>query len=150
FATLVRATSSALLLTLPPAVALAQDPGAEGLPADPPEAAAEPSGDLSPEEILKREFGFEPGPRKARIGTHAELDVPEGFSVTSVEGTRKFLEATNNVVNKRELATLYHLDDGFFIIFEFDAIGYVKDDDKDDLDADAMLESIKEATRRTN
>jgi uncharacterized membrane-anchored protein len=38
----------------------------------------------------------------------------------------------------------------WFIVFEFDNVGFVKDDDKDKLDADAMLKSIKAGTEQGN
>ena len=36
------------------------------------------------------------------------------------------------------------------MVFEYDDSGYVKDDDKDELDADAMLASIREGTEQAN
>ncbi|MGH9790304.1 MAG: DUF2167 domain-containing protein, partial [Candidatus Acidiferrales bacterium] len=38
----------------------------------------------------------------------------------------------------------------WFIIFEYHDTGYVKDDEKDQLDADAILESLKEGTEAAN
>ena len=38
----------------------------------------------------------------------------------------------------------------WFLVFEWNEIGYVKDDEKDQLDADAMLASIREATAAGN
>jgi uncharacterized membrane-anchored protein len=35
-------------------------------------------------------------------------------------------------------------------VFEFDDVGYVKDDEKDSLDADALLDSIKQGTEAGN
>ena len=36
------------------------------------------------------------------------------------------------------------------MIFEFNAVGYVKDDEKDELDAKAILESIRTGTEHSN
>jgi uncharacterized membrane-anchored protein len=38
----------------------------------------------------------------------------------------------------------------WFVIFDFNSIGYVKDDEKDKLDANAILTSIKQGTERSN
>ena len=38
----------------------------------------------------------------------------------------------------------------WFVIFEFNSLGYVKDDEKDKLDAKAILESIKTGTEQSN
>jgi uncharacterized membrane-anchored protein len=38
----------------------------------------------------------------------------------------------------------------WFVVFEFNETGYIKDDEKDKLDADAMLKSIKEGNEYAN
>ncbi len=40
--------------------------------------------------------------------------------------------------------------DPWYIVFEYDPVGYVKDDEKKNLDADAIFKSIKEATEHSN
>ena len=39
---------------------------------------------------------------------------------------------------------------GWFVVFEFDDMGFVKDDDKDELDADAIYESFLEGSKQSN
>jgi uncharacterized membrane-anchored protein len=41
-------------------------------------------------------------------------------------------------------------EEDWFILFEYNAEGYVKDDDKDKIDKDAILESYKEGTEEAN
>jgi uncharacterized membrane-anchored protein len=41
-------------------------------------------------------------------------------------------------------------DEDWFIIFEWRPVGYVKDDDKDKIDADELLASIREGTEEAN
>ena len=41
-------------------------------------------------------------------------------------------------------------DLSWFLCFEFDEVGYVKDDEKDELDADAILEAMQEGTEQSN
>ena len=57
-----------------------------------------------------------------------------------------------NPVNGSELGLLMPTaeDSQWFIIFEFSESGYIKDDDRDDLDADAMIKSIREGTKQSN
>lgn len=141
-----------VIAVLPPSAVWAKSVNAE---ATAPDVAAQDGApgeeaELSTEQVLQLAYGFEPGPKQATVGRQAEVAVPEGFLFTGVEGTRKFLEATGNIVNNRELGILYHGKEGFFIVLEFEASGYVKDDDKDELDADAMLESIKQGTASMN
>ena len=41
-------------------------------------------------------------------------------------------------------------EENWFMIFEWDAVGYVSDDEKDELDADAILESFRKGTEEAN
>ena len=100
------------------------------------------------------------GPVVARLGDVAQIRVPEGYRFTGKEGTKKFLELTQNPPNGSELGTIIPIEtkestggdsnDFWFVIFEFNEVGYVKDDDRDKLDADALLKSIKESTEESN
>jgi uncharacterized membrane-anchored protein len=99
------------------------------------------------------------GPTTARLGDIAQIKVPEGFRFTGKDGTRKFLELTQNPPNGNELGTIVPLQtkdengnesDFWFVIFEFNDVGYVKDDDRDKLDAGALLKNIKESTEESN
>ncbi len=102
---------------------------------------------------------FKDGPMKGDLGTVAQIDVPKGFVFTGVEGTRKFLELTENPVGGKELAVLAPeslLDgsgNGWFIVFDFDPIGYVPDKDSKDLNAETaatILEAIRKGTQASN
>jgi uncharacterized membrane-anchored protein len=96
------------------------------------------------------------GPAVGRLGDRAELDVPEGFLFSGAEGTRQFLELTQNIPSGRELGVLLPIpregdtSGGWFVIFEFADVGYVKDDEKDKLDGEAMLSSIREGMEASN
>jgi uncharacterized membrane-anchored protein len=92
------------------------------------------------------------GPGTARLGDVAEIQFPEGYVFTGPDGARSFLEANENPRGGDELGLLIHPleDDLWFAIFSFDAIGYVKDDEKDKLDPDGLLESIREGTAEAN
>lgn len=93
---------------------------------------------------------FQKGPMKGALGPHAEIDVPAGFMYLDAKGTRSLLELTENPSSGKELGTLAPEQGDWFVVFEFDPIGYVKDDDKDSLDASAMLEAFKEGTAEGN
>ena|SRR5215472_4151349 len=101
------------------------------------------------------------GPITARLGDIAEIKLPAGYSFTGREGTRKFLELTQNPPGGNELGTIVPItsqsddaeskDSGsWFVIFEFNDVGYVKDDDRDKLDADGLLKSISDNTENSN
>lgn len=93
------------------------------------------------------------GPGTARIGDDlAQLELGEGFVWLDAAGTAKFLELTQNPTRGNELAIVASKVEGedWFLVFEYDGIGYVRDDEKDDLDAEAMLTSIREGNELAN
>jgi len=96
------------------------------------------------------------GPAAARLGDIAEIKIPAGYRFTGKEGTRTFLEMTGNPPSGDELGTIVpesrsEADKEFwFVIFEFQSTGYVKDDDRDKLDPDGLLKTIKDNTEQAN
>jgi uncharacterized membrane-anchored protein len=90
------------------------------------------------------------GPGTAKVGNQAEIKVPEGARFTGSEGTRKLLEMMHNPTNGSELGLLTNDELDWFVIFEFEDIGYVKDADKEKLDGNAMLESLREGNEAGN
>lgn len=90
------------------------------------------------------------GPATANIGSLADIKVEDGYIFADGNDTRRLLEAMQNVTNGDELGLLGTADLGHFVVFEFDKIGYVKDEEKGSLDADAMLASIKKGTEESN
>lgn len=93
------------------------------------------------------------GPGTASIGGDlAQLELGEGFVWLDQAGTKQFLEMTQNPTAGNELAIVASMADGenWFLVFEYDAIGYVRDDEKDEMDADAMLAAIREGTAQGN
>lgn len=96
---------------------------------------------------------WQQGPATAPIGDGlAEIEVGESYIYLDDAGTRKLLELSQNIVSGDELATLAPVSDTeqWFLIFEFEESGYVSDEEKDDLDAEAMLASIREGTEAAN
>ena len=79
------------------------------------------------------------GPGSAKIGNQAEIKVPAGARFTGSQGTRKLLEMMHNPTNGSELGLLTNDELDWFVIFEFEDIGYVKDADKEKLDGNAIL-----------
>jgi uncharacterized membrane-anchored protein len=76
--------------------------------------------------------------------------VPDGFHFFDAEDAQRFLEAGGNPSSKRELGLAIRADGNWFVVFEYSDSGHVKDDDADDLDADALLASLREGTDNAN
>lgn len=90
------------------------------------------------------------GPITAKLGSQAQFAIPQGYLFADSEGTKKFLEKNENIPSGQEVGLLASPKSGWFVIFEFADVGYVKDDEKKSLDADAMLESIRKDTEAAN
>jgi len=97
------------------------------------------------------------GPAKVDVGKVAELAVPEGFVFTGKKGTQDLLKAMGNLVGDMEEGFLApstvfdkESDARWFVVFEFNPIGYVKDDEKDKLDPVSLLKGFQEGNVRAN
>lgn len=85
------------------------------------------------------------------VGSMATLRIPSGYRFTGDTGTVRLMEAFGNLTNGNELALISPMDTKqWFAVFEFEDSGYVKDDDKDKLDPDKILETLKEGQLAAN
>lgn len=134
----------------PPDPAPAADPAAAQ--GDPAGAGAE--GDPSAEDLAAMgpmaQLGWIEGPTEASLGPNATVKVPEGYLFIDGGDTRKFLELLGNIAGTQEVGMLLQPEEQWFVVFEFDPVGYVEDDDKDDLDPDDVLESMRESNEAGN
>lgn len=93
------------------------------------------------------------GPATVDIGDNlAELDFDEAYSFTGAEETQMIMEMMGNQIDGSEVGMLIPSadDESWFLIFEYDESGYIPDDEKDELDADAILSAISEGTEAAN
>lgn len=101
------------------------------------------------EEKRQRPRGLE-GPTTAQLGGVAEILVPVGHVFFDGNATREMMEASGEPVGGNEVGFLSPTNRGWAVYFQYDDTGYVKDDDKDKLDADKLLESIKKGNDEGN
>ncbi|MGE3182757.1 MAG: DUF2167 domain-containing protein [Phycisphaerae bacterium] len=113
------------------------EPAANDMPAD-------------PQAFLKEFASWQEGPGKGSIGGIAEIDIPAGFWFTGSSGTQKVMELFQNPVTGNELGMIGPAGLDWFVVFEFNDIGYVKDDDRESLDADALMKSMKAGNKEGN
>jgi uncharacterized membrane-anchored protein len=92
------------------------------------------------------------GPAKVSLGKVAEIDLPEGILFFDAKDTRGLLEDMGNITDGSELGLVSPQAEGedWFIVFEYDDIGYIKDAAKETIDPDGLLKSIQEGTERSN
>lgn len=93
---------------------------------------------------------WQKGPSLGDLGTHAQVKVPDGYVFAGARDTRTIMEANHNPITGREMGFVAPAGEEWFAVFEFDDVGYVKDDEKGSLDAGALLESIQKGTQAGN
>jgi len=93
---------------------------------------------------------WQQGPSVAAIDKWAEITVPQGYVFADGNDTRMLMGAMGNLPSDREVGFLAPDTLEWFAVFEFDDIGYIRDDEKDRLDSDAILDSIRKGTEEGN
>jgi uncharacterized membrane-anchored protein len=98
----------------------------------------------------KVHIDWQDGPTVAKLGDVAEINIPEGYRFSGKDGATKLLQLTQNIPSGRELGVIVDDKGDWFLMFEFEDSGYVKDDEGDKLDADAILKSLQSGTEHAN
>ena len=96
------------------------------------------------------EIKWQEGPSIGNLSGNAEVRVPAGYVFADANDTRILMEAMQNPTSGKEMGFIAPAGDDWFVVFEFDDVGYVRDDEKNSLDADAILESIKKGAEAGN
>jgi len=87
-----------------------------------------------------QKLAWQKGPGEGIIGAQAKIRIPQGYAFLDEKNTRHFLELMGNPPRDgHTMIAPASLD--WFAVFSFDAVGYVKDDEK--IDPDALLDSLK-------
>jgi uncharacterized membrane-anchored protein len=93
------------------------------------------------------------GPTVGHLGQLAQVSVPEGYLFLEAGATRRFLEEGQNIPSGSELGTIIYRrpdDTHWFAVFAYADSGHVDDGDRNDIDADAIMSSMKESTAQDN
>jgi len=93
------------------------------------------------------------GPSVVDLGDNiAQLDFASNYVFADAADTRKLMQFIGNPATKMEVGLVAPraTDNEWFMIFEFNPIGYIRDAEKERIDADAILKSIKQATDQSN
>jgi uncharacterized membrane-anchored protein len=113
-------------------------------------AAAAPADAAEQGEFKLSSLNWIKGPARADMKGIASIDVPKDYMFVDGSGARKLMEAMGNFTSGSEVGLLAPTGMVWFAIFRFSDDGYVKDDDKDKLDADKILRSIRDGTEAAN
>ncbi len=93
------------------------------------------------------------GPNTVTLGDDiAHLTFGEEYAFANGDDTRKAMEKIGNPPTNKEVGLIIPRTPGqnWFVVFEYFPVGYIKDEDKDNIDADAILKSLKEGTEASN
>jgi len=94
-----------------------------------------------------------------KLGDVGILKVPEGCRFTEAEGAHTFMILSENTPSGQEVGALYcgTPEEGnpeeihhWFVTYEYEPSGYVKDDEKSSLDAAKMLATLREGQAEGN
>lgn len=102
------------------------------------------------QEKARNKTGILEGPATAKLESHAEVKVPAGFIFLDGNQTRAMMRKSGEPVSGNELGFLRPTNGGWAVYFEFNDIGYIKDAEKEKLDAPKLLQSFKDGTEQAN
>lgn len=100
--------------------------------------------------VTQNGIEWELGPCVGKLGNVAEIQVPEGLAFTARPGTLKFLAMGQNLTGDTEVGMIMGGDGNWFVVFQFEDSGHVKDDEKDDIDADDLIDTLKRGVDAAN
>ena len=108
-----------------------------------------------PKDRLFRTIDWASGPVTGGLGSEAEVEVPAACRFTGASGAKTFMEVTENPATGKEQGILLcpaadTATGPWFVVFSYDASGYVRDDEGQSLDADAIMKALQEGTEQAN
>lgn len=92
------------------------------------------------------------GPATVDIGSIAQIDVRAGYHFVPEAHCKEFMELTRNIYSGTELGILLKQaeKEWYWLFFEFDDVGYIKDAAQEKLNAADMWESLQENQKEAN
>ncbi len=109
----------------------------------------EPPAPLTIEEIKQNFSSAKPAGESGDIGSNSMIKVQEGQYHLNGSDANKLMQMYGNPPSRYDGA-IVALDDSYAITFNFSSEGYVKDDEKEELDADELLKAFKAADKEGN
>jgi uncharacterized membrane-anchored protein len=95
-------------------------------------------------------IAWQHGPGLVQIADIARIRLPDGFMFASGDDTRRLMHLLGNPTSGNEVGFVAPSSLAWFVIFQFSPVGYVSDDDRRNLDADALLETLRQHNRTAN
>ncbi len=89
------------------------------------------------------------GPVTYPLGEVAEVRLPAGYYAVERGSLKKYYELTQNLYDEEDVGIVIGPAE-WVLAFSYDPSGYVKDDEKDKLDADKLMERMVEGQKQAN
>lgn len=89
------------------------------------------------------------GPATATLGGVAEIQIPQGYSFIDGKTLKPLLEAVGQSA-EGIVGSLSPTNADWSVMFYYEASGYIKDEEKDKLNADKLLKDYREGTEEGN
>lgn len=89
------------------------------------------------------------GPVTVPLGKQAELKLPEGYHFVGEKSLDRFFELTQNARGGNEVGVVM-APNGWLMFFDYEDTGYVKDDERDKLNADKLMGSMSKNQEAAN
>ncbi|MGO9112387.1 MAG: DUF2167 domain-containing protein [Thermoguttaceae bacterium] len=100
---------------------------------------------------LFQSIEWQDGPGTGQLGAIAEIKIPDGYRFTGQDGAKKWSELNHNIPSNAEMGVLMPKNySGWFIIFTYNDSGHVADDEKGELDAAAILQTLRQGNDLAN
>lgn len=104
---------------------------------------------------LFESISWDEGPITGALGKEAKIQVPENCRFTGAPGTKVFLELNENPTDGDERGTVICPGPGentgmWFVVFTYRGSGYVKDDERDAINADKLLAQLRKGNKAGN
>jgi uncharacterized membrane-anchored protein len=104
---------------------------------------------------LFESISWDEGPVIGALGGEAKVPVPKDCRFTGAPGTKVFLELNENPTDGDERATVICPGPGensgmWFVVFTYRGSGYVKDDERDAINADKLLAQLRKGNKAGN
>ena len=99
------------------------------------------------------EVNWQEGPDIAHLGDNiAQVELGSDYLFANGSDTKKLMAFMGNPPTNQEVGLIVPRDESanYFILFQYSPVGYVRDDDKDKIDSDALLKSVQNATEQSN
>lgn len=84
------------------------------------------------------------------LRNRATISIPPGYVFTGADGAARLMELYGNPSSGHEQGLIAPEDLSWCVLFEFNDTGYVKDDEKDQLDAAKLLSQLRAGQEQAN